>query len=107
MSQLQIDQVLAQIRALSSQLKPETPANTQAAGGVSTFANLLRTSIDQVNQTEQRANELATAFQRGTPGVDLPQVMIEMQKASVSFRALAEVRNRLVSAYQDIMNMQM
>ena len=108
MSQMQIDQVLAQIRALSSQLKPAGAApSAPAAGGLSTFANLLRNSIDQVNQTEQRANELATQFQRGTPGVDLPQVMIEMQKASVSFRALAEVRNRLVSAYQDIMNMQM
>ncbi len=108
MSQLQIDQVLAQIRALSSQVQPEAPAaSAPAADGVSTFANLLRSSIDQVNQTEQRANELATAFQQGTAGVDLPQVMIEMQKASVSFRALAEVRNRLVSAYQDIMNMQM
>ena len=108
MSQLQIDQVLAQIRALSSQVQPETPAaSAPAADGISTFANLLRSSIDQVNQTEQRANDLATAFQRGTAGVDLPQVMIEMQKASVSFRALAEVRNRLVSAYQDIMNMQM
>lgn len=109
MSQLQIDQVLAQIRALSSQLNPEAAAapSAPAAGGISTFANLLRNSIDQVNQTEQRANELATAFQRGATGVDLPQVMIEMQKASVSFRALAEVRNRLVNAYQDIMNMQM
>jgi flagellar hook-basal body complex protein FliE len=108
MSQLQIDQVLAQIRALSSQVQPEAAApSAPGADGISTFANLLRSSIDQVNQTEQRANELATAFQRGTAGVDLPQVMIEMQKASVSFRALTEVRNRLVSAYQDIMNMQM
>ena len=107
MSQLQIDQVLAQIRALSSQLQPAATPSAPAAEGLSTFANLLRNSIDQVNQSEQRANELATSFQRGTPGVDLPQVMLEMQKASVSFRALAEVRNRLVSAYQDIMNMQM
>jgi flagellar hook-basal body complex protein FliE len=107
MSQLQIDQVLAQIRALSSQLQPTAAPSASAPEGLSTFANLLRNSIDQVNQSEQRANDLATAFQRGTPGVDLPQVMLEMQKASVSFRALAEVRNRLVSAYQDIMNMQM
>ena len=48
---------------------------------------------------------MAAAFERGAPGVDLPQVMIEMQKSSVSFRAVTEVRNRLVSAYQDIMNM--
>ncbi len=107
MSQMQIDQVLAQIRALSSQVAPQEAPSAPAAGGPSAFANLLRNSIDQVNDAQQRASDLATAFQRGSPGVDLPQVMIEMEKASVSFRALTEVRNRLVSAYQDIMNMQM
>ncbi len=60
-----------------------------------------------MNQSEQRAAQLADAFERGAPGVELPQVMLEMEKASVSFRALTEVRNRLVSAYTDIMNMQM
>ncbi len=107
MSQLQIDQVLAQIRALSSQIEPQAAPSAPAAGSPSPFASLLRTSIDQVNEAQQHASDLATAFQRGAPGVDLPQVMIEMEKASVSFRALTEVRNRLVSAYQDIMNMQM
>ena len=58
-----------------------------------------------MNQTQQHATALAAAFERGTPGVELPQVMLEMQKASVSFRALTEVRNRLVNAYQEIMNM--
>jgi flagellar hook-basal body complex protein FliE len=66
----------------------------------------LSKGIDQVNQTQQRAAQLSNAFQRGEPGVELPQVMVEMQKASVSFRALTEVRNRVVSAYQEIMNMQ-
>ncbi len=107
MSQMQIDQVLAQIRSLSSQIEPQAAPSAPAAGGPSAFATLLRNSIDQVNDAQQKASDLATAFQRGTPGVDLPQVMIEMEKASVSFRALTEVRNRLVSAYQDIMNMQM
>ncbi|MBV8806769.1 MAG: flagellar hook-basal body complex protein FliE, partial [Sinobacteraceae bacterium] len=74
--------------------------------GPSEFATLLSKGIDQVNQTSQRAAQLSTAFQRGDPGVELPQVMVEMEKASVSFRALTEVRNRLVSAYQEIMNMQ-
>ena len=106
MSQMQIDQVLAQIRALSSQTSPR-PATAAAGAPPSEFANLLRTSLDQVSQTEQRASDLATQFQRGTPGVELPQVMMEMQKATVSLRAVAEVRNRLVSAYQEIMNMQM
>lgn len=120
MSNMAIDQVLAQIRALSSQagygLKPgqaaaqnaiAPPALPGAAGGAAPpqFAQLLKQSIDAVNETQQRASALAESFERGAPGVDLAQVMIESQKASVSFRALTEVRNRLVSAYQDIMNM--
>jgi flagellar hook-basal body complex protein FliE len=105
MSQVQIDQVLAQIRALSAQTQPTSTPSSQATP--SAFASLLRTGLDQVSQTQQQASDLATAFQKGTPGVELPQVMIEMQKASVSFRALAEVRNRLISAYQEIMQMQM
>jgi flagellar hook-basal body complex protein FliE len=108
MSQMQIDQVLAQIRSLSAQTRVGMPqaGETQPSSGPSEFANLLSKGVDQVNQAEQRSTQLADAFQRGTPGVELPQVMLEMQKASVSFRALTEVRNRLVSAYQEIMNMQ-
>ncbi|HVC30894.1 MAG TPA: flagellar hook-basal body complex protein FliE [Steroidobacteraceae bacterium] len=108
MSQMEIDRVLAQIRALSTQVRPHSPQPAAAqGGGPSEFATLLRQGIDQVNQSQQRATELADAFTRGAPGVELPQVMVQMEKASVSFRALTEVRNRLVSAYQDIMNMQM
>jgi len=106
MSQMEIDRVLAQIRALSTQVRPSaTPASQPKAAGVSEFANLLKNGIEQVNQQQQRAGQLADSFERGTPGVELPQVMLEMQKASVSFRALNEVRNRLISAYQEIMNM--
>ncbi len=106
MSQMEIDRVLAQIRSLSSQTRPSAPQPAQGSGE-SQFATLLKQGIDQVNQSQQRATEIADAFARGTPGVELPQVMVQMEKASVSFRALTEVRNRLISAYQDIMNMQM
>jgi flagellar hook-basal body complex protein FliE len=116
MSQMDINSVLAQIRSISAQTKIGGPGAAGAAGalgnatavgksGASEFANLMRQGIDQVNQTQQSADALATAFQKGTPGVELPQVMLEMQKASVSFRAVTEVRNRLVNAYQEIMNM--
>jgi flagellar hook-basal body complex protein FliE len=102
-----IDQVLAQIRSLSSQagIKPATP--TVDAGAISgpAFGTLVKQGIDAVNQSQQRANALADDWERGVSGVDLARVMIESQKASVSFRALTEVRNRLVSVYQDIMNM--
>jgi flagellar hook-basal body complex protein FliE len=120
MSNIAIDQVLAQIRSLSAQagsiVKPAGNAAaelgaTASAGGAAAanapaFADLLKQGINSVNQTQQTASALADAWERGTPGVDLAKVMIESQKASISFRALTEVRNRLVSAYQDIMNMQ-
>jgi flagellar hook-basal body complex protein FliE len=107
MSQMEIDSVLAQIRSMSAQTRlGASQANAPQKSGPSEFATLMSKGIDQVNQTQQRASELSDAFQRGVPGVELPQVMVEMQKASVSFRALTEVRNRLVSAYQEIMNMQ-
>ena len=109
MSSMEINRVLEQIRSLSAQPKPGAAqaGQIQQAGGPGEFANILRQGLDQVNQAEQKASQLTEAFQRGTPGVELPQVMLEVSKASVAFRAVSEVRNRLVSAYQDIMNMQM
>ncbi len=108
MSQMEINSVLEQIRSLSAQARVGTaPAQTQPSGGPSEFASILRQGLDQVNRTEQKATQLSEAFERGTPGVELPQVMLEVSKATVSLRAVTEVRNRLVSAYQDIMNMQL
>jgi flagellar hook-basal body complex protein FliE len=117
MSQMEIDRVLATIRSFSTQGaagstngvggigQSNAPGATQGTNGVSEFGKLLQKGLDSVNQTQQSANTLATQFEKGVPGVELPQVMLEMQKASVSFRALTEVRNRLVNAYQEIMNM--
>jgi len=110
MSSMEIDRVLSQIRALSAQasggaIKPAPIGNESQAVAGTGFAQLLKQGIDQVNSAQSKATQLATAFERGTPGVELPEVMLEMQKASVSFRALTEVRNRMVSAYQEIMNM--
>lgn len=117
MSSLQIDAVLSQIRSMQSQVRgtggaPEglkqlagASGSSQAPQGVNSFSNVLRQGIDQVNQAQAKASTAATQFEQGVAGVELPQVMMEMQKASVSFRALTEVRNRFVSAYQEIMNM--
>jgi flagellar hook-basal body complex protein FliE len=100
---MQIQQVLASMRALQSRL-PVTP-ETGAAQGVN-FANVLKESLGEVNRAQQSASSLATRFQQGDPGVGLPDVMISMQKASLHFEAATQVRNRLVAAYQEIMNMQ-
>lgn len=120
MSQLQIDQVLSQIRSLAAQTQPTgiRPAAlidgaAKASGTAATnstgnsFATLMKSGLEQANQTELRANDLADKFERGVPGVDLPTVMLEANKANLTFRAVTEVRNRLISAYTDIMNMQM
>ena len=108
MSQMEINQVLAQIRSLSAQTKVGTAQATPTQQtGPSEFANVMRQGLDAVNQNQMKADELSDAFARGTPGVELPQVMLAGAKANISFHALNEVRNRLVSAYQDIMNMQL
>jgi flagellar hook-basal body complex protein FliE len=114
MSNMEIDRVLAQIRTMSAAARGGAiggigaagAAGPNAVGGPDTgFANLLKQGIDKVNATQSKAAALSAQFEKGVPGVELPQVMLEMQKANVSFRALTEVRNKFVEAYREIMNM--
>ena len=111
MSNMEIDRVLAQIRSVSQarwrrRCRCAARGAAGAPGAVDNgFAKLLKQGLDSVNQVQNKATTLATQFERGVPGVELPQVMLEMQKANVSFRALAEVRNKFVDAYREIMNM--
>lgn len=111
MSQIGIDQVLSQIRALQATQRNALAPAAAAAGpvghaeGTQSFAQVLRAGLDKVNEAQQSATARTTAFARGTPGVELADVMVETQKASVAFRATVEVRNRFVAAYQEIMNM--
>ena len=110
MSNMEIDRVLAQIRSISHAGSTGGVGAARGAAGApgsvdNGFAKLLKQGLDSVNQVQNKATTLATQFERGVPGVELPQVMLEMQKANVSFRALAEVRNKFVDAYREIMNM--
>lgn len=108
MSQIDINGLLAQMRTLAAQsgIAPAGPASAPAAGGVD-FGQMLKQTIDHVDASSKTAMQLTDSFARGEPGTDLPQVMVAMQKADLSFRAMNEVRNRLVEAYRDVMNMQM
>jgi flagellar hook-basal body complex protein FliE len=99
------DMLLAQMRALASQAQGNSVQSTQESA-TGSFSNILGQAVDAVNSNQQQANKLAEAFQKGDPNVALSEVMVSMQKANVSFQAMVEVRNRLVSAYQEIMNMQ-
>lgn len=69
------------------------------------FQTMFSNAIDGVNNQQMHSSSLAKRFEKGDPQVDLPEVMIAAQKASVSFEAMKEVRNKLVEAYKDIMNM--
>jgi flagellar hook-basal body complex protein FliE len=100
-----VQELLAQMRAMAAQAQSGVQPTNASATEVPDFSNMLKNSIDKVNETQNVASDMATAFQKGDPNVDIADVMVEIQKASVSFQAMVQVRNRLVSAYQDIMNM--
>lgn len=101
-----IDQVLAEMRRLTAaaQSSPAVEARSVQSPGED-FSNLLKQSIDQVNDTQKAASSLSGAFSAGDPNVDVTEVMIALQKSGVAFQAMTEVRNKLVQAYQDIMSM--
>lgn len=103
MSQMNVDQVLQQMRVLAQ--KGGLPETAGAPEGPD-FARLLADSIREVNAAQQEAGDLKTAFELGDPRVDLPEVMVAIQKSSVAFEAAVQVRNKLLSAYQEVMNMQ-
>jgi flagellar hook-basal body complex protein FliE len=108
MSSMQISQVLAEMRALQSRASgiPESPfAANSAKAQPSEFANLMKGSVDQVASMQNHATALADAYEAGDKSVDLTNVMLEVQKASLAFKAMTEVRNKLVDAYQQVMNM--
>lgn len=107
MSSMEINKVLTQMRALSGQL--EAPAVIPATGagqpGVQNFGQILQQSINKVSEQQAVSQDMVTAFQTGTGNASVAEVMIAMQKASLSFTAMTQVRNKLVEAYQEIMNM--
>lgn len=80
-----------------------------AAGGEAGpagFGAALARALEGVSQAQESAGELGKRFQMGDPAVSLEETMIAMQTSSISFQAVVAARNRLVSAYNDIMNMQ-
>ena len=103
-SKVNIEGVLQQIRSMSEAAQGLDGSDKSAAGGAD-FPALLKGAIDQVNETQQKAGALAVAMEKGEAGVDLTDVMVNLQKANISFQAMVQVRNKLVAAYQDIMNM--
>lgn len=115
-----ISSILSQIRAHETRMRPaESPlGNAIPVGGAGEgigsvggatrapgFQQTLANALDGVSQAQAKSGSLQQAFELGDPRADLARVMVAMQQSSVAFRATVEVRNRLVQAYQDVMNM--
>ena len=112
MSSFEVQSVLSQIRSLRSQspaladrAATNQPLSTVGPAPGTSFTDAAKAVLESVNETQQTANNLKTRFQMGDPQADLARVMLASGRAQVSFTALTEVRNRLVNAYQDVMNM--
>jgi flagellar hook-basal body complex protein FliE len=129
-----IEAMMAQLKAAAT--KPAMPSGTSASalasGGVGSlggiggigglgkaggaegvegsskvsFSDALKAQLDNVSNAQNTADDMGKKFASGDDSVSLSDTMIAMQKASITFQATVQVRNKLVSAYHDIMNMQ-
>ena len=104
MNQISPQQLLAQIRTLNTDFHDSVQVTAKPTG-MPGFGELLESAVDSVNATQQTAGALKRDFDSERTDVDLAHVMVAVQKADLSFRAMTEVRNKLVTAYQEIMNM--
>jgi len=100
-----IDLMVNQLRAVAAQASGSAPANAANAPSQD-FAALLQSAVDEVNNTQLDARQLTRQFEAGNSEVNLQDVVLSLQKASLSFQTMVQVRNKLVSAYQEVMNMQ-
>jgi flagellar hook-basal body complex protein FliE len=109
MSDMNVQQLLAQMRVMEAQskmgVKPISSPDMVGQPQQVDFGNMLKNSIEAVNETSLESSRVTDAFERGDSNISLAQVMLTMEKANVSFQAMTQVRNRLLTAYQEIMNM--
>lgn len=103
-----VDGLLAEMRAAMAVAQGGAMPKVPVAGatGKTDFAQVLKSSLDGVAQAQNHAEAMQKAFVLGDDKVSLSEVMIDMQKANISFQATVQVRNKVVAAYNDIMNMQ-
>ncbi len=104
MSDIEISKVLQQMRVMAAKAEGMQPEQVTGAEKVD-FSKIMKDSVNNVNAVQKESARMSEAFQAGDPNADITSVMIAMQKASVSFTAMTQVRNKLVDAYQEIMRM--
>jgi|SRR5690554_796380 len=117
-NRVDISNLLTEMRALKAQTnafqkpealneinRPARPGEVSSSTKVPGFSEVMSNAVSKVNELQNHAGSMAESYQRGDANVDITDVMIASQKASVSFEAAVQVRNKLVEAYRDIMNM--
>ncbi len=116
---IDISNLLQEMRAIKAQTNAFAPiatknlsdvAHTMGPEGVGkadapSFGSMFKQAVDSVNSTQKASASLTKAFEMGDPNVDLADVMIASEKAGVSFQAMLQVRNKLLEAYRDVLNM--
>ena len=79
-------------------------SGSKSTEGPSGFSDLVRQTVNKVNENQMNASKMASSYERGE-GVPLTDVVLSMQKSSLSFEATLQVRNKVLKAYEDILNM--
>ncbi len=97
-------QILERNAALSRANASASAAAPAAAPATTSFASTMESALKQVNDGQQKAGQLSEAYERGET-IDIAKVMLARQEASVGFEATLQVRNKILSAYKDIMSM--
>ena len=103
-----LSSALQQMQAMAAQAAGGTESVADQAGAASSsgFASALKASLDKISADQNTAAGEAKAFEVGASNVSLNDVMIDGQKANLGFQFGLQVRNKLVAAYNDIMQMQ-
>lgn len=100
-----VDGLLAQMRVAAAAAGLREPSQAAQSSKVD-FSSVLKSSLDGVAQAQAKSETMQKAFVLGDDRVSLSDAMIEMQKANINFQTTVQVRNKVVQAYNDIMNMQ-
>lgn len=101
---MRLDGLQSEMQAMMFEAKNTQPLATGQSVGAD-FGKMLSNAINNVNSLQKSSGTLQTRFDRGDEGVSLSDVMIARNKASVAFEATIQVRNKLVDAYKELMNM--
>lgn len=105
MNDINAEQVLAQMRVLAAQAQGAAPLETQQQADKVDFSQLLKQSLDAVNEVQKNSGDLKKRMTLGDESVSMVDIAVASEKAKVAFTAVTEVRNRLIQAYQEVLNM--